>query len=361
MNFLSSNAAMSALTMPCLSVHLGAMKIRLFLRAFLLAFAFLFAHTEAIAQEAMAAFASPVIGNAKPSLRYQTLGFPSERVLAQPSNFADFGQTLALSIPVWQNSSDEITFQASVRSHFIATGAILPTTGNPFPKNLSDVRFGPTWRHKFQNSWITGISVQGGSASDVPFGKYDDSEIMANWFLRIPNGDGGAWIAFLNYSNNRDFANHIPIPGFGFVPKENRLISGMVGVPVIAATLLSKSKVNLAITYLPLLNITGNLGYEPIPPIRIFAEFKWSNESYFRSGQQDKALRLFLVDKRIYGGLRLWPSKWAELRLSSGFSFDRCAFESKSVYKNRDYNRLDFGSSPFAMLELRVRMARSAK
>ncbi len=307
-------------------------------------------------QEALAAFASPNVGRARPALSYRLLVMPSEPVAGQATTFETIRQALALSIPLWQNASDELTFQGSVNAHVIETGAILPTTGDPFPHNLTDVRFGPTWRHRFRNAWITGLSVQMGSASDVPFGRYDDSELMANWFLRIPSGGKNAWVVFLNYSNNRDFANHIPLPGFGYAIAENRWCTGLLGVPVVAITLLPREKVNLSLNYLPLLHVNADLGYEPAPQLRLFAAFKWSNEIYFRNAQPDSALRLFLVDKRISGGMRLRPARWAEVQLAGGWSFDRMAFESRAVYKDRDYNRLDFGAGPFASLELRVRM-----
>ena len=310
----------------------------------------------ALAQSAFAAFASPSVGDAKPALRYRMLVFPSEPVSGQATSFSSLEQSLSLSIPVWQDGRNELTLQGSVRAHVIETGAVMPTTGDPFPKNLTDVRFGPTYRRKFSNGWTSGLSIQMGSASDVPFARYDDEELMATWFLTMPSGERNAWVVFLNYSNNRDFANHIPLPGFGYSFGDNRWCRGLVGLPVIAATFFPKSKANLALTYLPLLNIKAELGYDFIAPLRLFAEFSWSNEIYFRNAQPDKKLRLFLVDKRLSGGVRLRPARWAEVRLAGGWLFDRSSFESRSVYKDRDYNRIDFGAGPFASIELGFRM-----
>ncbi|HPQ80402.1 MAG TPA: hypothetical protein PLZ86_01595 [bacterium] len=320
-----------------------------------LSFAF-FWPSDAAGQPAFSAFASPNVGGARPVLRYRMLVLPSEQVSGQGTFYSSLEQQLFLSVPVWQNRQDELTFQGSVRAHVIETDAVLPTTGEPFPKNLTDVRFGPTYRRKFSNDWTSGISIQFGSASDVPFGRFDDAELIATWFMRIPSGKRNAWVAFLNYSNNRDFANHIPLPGFGFVFGGNRWCRGLIGLPVIAATLFPEYKANLSLTYLPLLKITAELGYDFIPPVRAFTEFVWSNETYFRNAQPDKKLRLFLVDKRISGGVRLRPARWAELKLAGGWVFDRNSFESRSVYKDRDYNRIDFGAGPFASVELNFRM-----
>ncbi len=282
---------------------------------------------------------------------------PSEPVSGQAARFSSLGQFLALSMPLWQGGSNALTFQASVRANFVETDAVLPTTGGRFPGNLTDVRFGPTYRRKFGNDWVSGLSVQMGSASDVPFGKYDDSELIATWFLRIPSGERNAWVFFLNYSNNRDFANHIPLPGFGYAFGDGKFCRGLLGVPVVAATFFPKSKANLSLTYLPLLNVKAELGYDLLPPLRLFTEFRWGSEIFFRNAQPDRKLRLFLVDKRISGGVRLRAARWAEIRLAGGWIFDRMAFESRAVYKDRDYNRLDFGAGPFASLELNVRMS----
>ena len=42
--------------------------------------------------------------------------------------------------------------------------------------------------------------------------------------------------------------------------------------------------------------------------------------------------------------------------LTNVFGETRVETKTKSVYKDRDYNRVDFGAGPFAALELRVRM-----
>ncbi|HPM41788.1 MAG TPA: hypothetical protein PLY45_05080, partial [bacterium] len=64
----------------------------------------------------MAAFASPSVGSARPALVYRMEVLPSEPVSGQAAAYSSLGQFLALSTPLWQGGSNELTFQASVRA-----------------------------------------------------------------------------------------------------------------------------------------------------------------------------------------------------------------------------------------------------
>ncbi len=312
-------------------------------------------HRVAVAQNAYARFVSPVVGKARPSLQYDFSVSPAAAVEGQASQRSFQTQQLSAFAPLWQNESTEVGFVAGVRTIIMEGAATLPDTGDALPEQLTDVRFGPVMRHRFRNNWISGFNVQFGSASDVPFQDAGDLEYIGNWFLRIPHGDLGAWIIFLNYSNNREFLRHIPMPAFGFSFERGRWFQGFVGAPVMFLNFFPREKVNLSVTYLPITNVTAQLGYDPWPFFRIFSQFAWRSAPFFRNGRQIEDRRLFFMEKRIGAGLRLRPARWAQIRLWGGWAFDRFFYEGRSVLRNRSYNRINLSGAPFAAMQIGFR------
>ena len=72
--------------------------------------------------------------------------------------------------------------------------ARFPEAGGRFPSELWDAIAGLSYRHKFDNGWIGGLAVTGGSASDEPFNSLDEVYVRAVAMLRVPQGERNAWI-----------------------------------------------------------------------------------------------------------------------------------------------------------------------
>lgn len=85
---------------------------------------------------------------------YKVLWMPNEPVSGQPTNFAMVGQDFSVKVPIWSNGPDGLSFSTSVRWELFDTDAVLPNSGWPFPKDLWDVVFGGSYRHRFDNGWI---------------------------------------------------------------------------------------------------------------------------------------------------------------------------------------------------------------
>ena len=95
--------------------------------------------------------------------------FPDQPVAGQPAELGLLQQDFSLSVPLRQSPTDEWSASVRVRNQEFATGAVLPDTGEPFPDELWNIRFGTGYRHRFESGWIGALDVTVGSPSDKPF------------------------------------------------------------------------------------------------------------------------------------------------------------------------------------------------
>ena len=73
----------------------------------------------------------------------------------QPPSWAAPARLHALG-PLRQSATDEWGASVRIRDQEFDTRAILPDTGEPFPDELWNVRFGTSYRHRFESGWIAG-------------------------------------------------------------------------------------------------------------------------------------------------------------------------------------------------------------
>src|SRR5262249_25520561 len=119
---------------------------------------------EAPAFGAPSIFLMGPVGHVPYRADYRITWFPDELVRGQGTNLGYVQQDLSVAFPIWQGCADEFSGSIHVRGELFHTDAILPDTGQPFPDSLWNIRFGTTYRHQFDNGWITGGTFSFGSA-----------------------------------------------------------------------------------------------------------------------------------------------------------------------------------------------------
>lgn len=304
-------------------------------------------------------FVDSPVGKVQPVISYQMRYYFEQPVRNQNTDFEMLYQEGTVLVPFWQNSQDEVSWIMNVRNETISTQAFLPDQNIAFPSALWDLRFGPNYRHRFKNDWVVGTSILFGSASNEPFNSTDDLELAANFFLKIPaKNKKDYWFVFLNYSNNREFLNQIPLPGFGYWFKTIPWFRGLVGLPLMGFEFVPHKTTTLGFFYFPARNIVGELAYQPYPFLRFFSYFQWSNERYFRANRPDTQDRLFYYEKQVGAGFTLRPTSFMEWSTSGGYAFDRFYFEGRN-YSDRFNDRIDIGSGPFISTRLSFRFGKN--
>jgi len=126
---------------------------------------------------AQAEWLSPKLGELMFRGDFRETYYPEERVRGQGTDLRIIEHRLSLTSPLWQNSSDALSVSGSVRFQDLDAHAVLPATGVALPGELWEVKFGPTYRHKFENGWIAGANLMVGSASDQPFASLDEVHV----------------------------------------------------------------------------------------------------------------------------------------------------------------------------------------
>jgi hypothetical protein len=262
---------------------------------------------------------------------------------------------VALFTPLWQDPTDELTFGASVRFEDFDTRAHMPGLSDRFPTELWDIRLTPTYRHRFENGWIGGVSVTVGSASDEPFNSIHEIVARGFAFLRVPQGERNAWIYSLSYSNFQETLGfNVPIPGIAYLYSPSEKFTALIGFPFSSIEARPIDKLTIQLSYLPLREVHARVTYELFRPLRIYAGFDWDNEFHLRANRGDKDDRLFYYDKTVRLGVR-FDLRHVGFEVAGGYTFDRFYFEGESYSDRRHGNRIEVDDGPFAVARISVR------
>ena len=276
-----------------------------------------------------------------------TLYSPREPVKAQETGLEFAVYETSFSLPLSQSRDREWTAVSQLGLTSIYTRALLPDTGDPVPSELWDINFGLVHRRLLSNGWTLGGNFLISSPSDKPFNGWYEMAIMLNGFLSIPSYKRDAWVFFLNYSTNREFLPHVPIPGAGYLIAPSRRFNALVGIPLISISGEPATGLKLTGFYFPIHSVYLRAEYNCLAFLDLFTSFRWVNDRYFRADREDRNDRLFWYEKRLEGGVTIRLTDGLELILSGGYAFDRFFFEGESYDDERLDNRVDVGNGPF--------------
>lgn len=307
----------------------------------------------ASAQSELQAWAGPTLGELTPRAGYTITHYPDEPVEGQRTKLGLIEHSFSLSVPLFQDSRDEWSLSADTRFQDLDTRAILPDTGERLPNELWDVRVRAGHRHRFENGWISGLSLTVGSASDEPFASADEMSVRAIAMLRVPHGERNAWLFSLIYSSDQEFLGGVPIPGIAYVYAPSDRFKAVIGVPFTSIEFRPLDALTLEAQYFPLRRVRARATYQLFRPLRLFVGFDWDNDHYFRADRRDEDDQLFYYEKRLSAGVR-FDLRHVGFRLSGGYAFDRFYFEGES-YSDRDHNRIDVDAGPFVVAQVNIR------
>jgi hypothetical protein len=291
-----------------------------------------------------------VLGRMCTTASYNVTWLPEQPVARQPTNLGAEQQSFSITTPLWQDACDELSLSSHVRLDLIQTKAILPTSGMPFPDELWNIGLGTTYRHRFDNGWIAGGSVQFGSASDQPFHSINEINLGLNGFLRIPQGEHNAWLFTLSYSPTAQVPFPIPGVAFNWVPSDR--FQATLGVPF-SITWRPVDDLTLNLSYMLLTNIRARATYRIWGPVCFYTGYNWTSQGYFLADRTDSRERFLYYDMRVTGGFQANLGAWS-LDLSSGYAFDRYYTQARQASLNGQ-DRVDVGAGPFLSLGVRLR------
>ncbi len=311
---------------------------------------------EAVGQEGFFRWFQPFTGEREVLVSVRTEHSHREEVREQDTGFEENRGEASILVPLAAGPESEwaATARASLRS--IRTGAVLPDTGERFPSELWDLSLGAVHRRRLNNGWIVGGNLALASPSDRPFSGWDQTSVNFNGFLRVPSGRTNAWLFFLNYASNREFAPHVPIPGAAYLYAPSRDFSALLGAPLLFVNWRPVNRLSLRGFYFPIHTVFLGGEYSLGGGWKAFASYRWENDRYYRVGRAKRNQRLFWYEQRLEAGISLETGGGIELALSGGYAWDRFFFEGKSYGDDRTDNRLDISDGPFLTARVQGRL-----
>lgn len=247
----------------------------------------------------------------------------------------DFGMQQhdgTLMLPLIKQDNYDFSMYTTFRYVNWDTDAKLSNLNASIPNNMYSLNFMPTYRYMFDNGWMLGVSGQIGSASNKLFNTYDEWVLGGRVFLKIPSGERNYWVVLVDYSSNREFLRHVPLPGAGYMYNPNDDLQIFAGFPFAFIRYSPVERVKLSFSYLPIHTINAKASYEFIDKWFLFADFDWHDQRYYRTGREDKKARIFYYEKKAGGGIYYAPNRGMLFQVKGGYSFDRYIYEAKKYH-----------------------------
>jgi len=280
-------------------------------------------------------------------------GYPEQNVEGQNATLSRLSQGASLFAVSPLGAGGEGGVSAEVKHVGLHSEARLPESGDPLPDHLWGLRLGGTYRHFLEGRRWLGVSVSVGSKSDEPFHSRDEVDVDATALYRVPWGERSAVLFLLNYSNTREFWNHVPLPGFAYSYQPSRRVLALVGLPVSFLRAQWESGWGVSLLYFLPRTARAEVSYRFPLEATAFASFQMDHEQHFRAGRDDEDRRLTYYEKRWEAGLRYAGTAGFGLELAAGYAFDRYYFEGRD-FGDRGDDRIDIQNGPFLRGEAKV-------
>lgn len=203
----------------------------------------------------------------------------------------------------------------------------------PIESCFYDVEGGAAYRHVYARHQEVLLTATGGSASDQPFYSMAETVFQANAFYLLPLDERHSWTFVVNWSNNRQFLNYIPIPGAVYsLTSEDRKFHLSVGFPFdrisyeLAPGLLAKAQ------FVGISQASAELSLAVSARWQFYAGYDWGQRSWLRVARVDPLNRLFYDEQRAMLGVRSDLTRAFSADASGGYAFIRQAFEAHSYF-----------------------------
>lgn len=259
-------------------------------------------------------------------------------------------QQLNVGAPLWIDGPNKLFAQVSVGHWLFQGDARFPGPRTDFPDQLWDVRVGGGYIRDLGDRWTTGLFLNVGSSSDLPFHGLRELNVSLIGFLRVPAGDRNAWNFSLFYSPLGQLP--FPIPGISYYWAPNDQFQANLGIPF---SLLWRPTEDLRfeMSYLPVTNVRARMTYKVMQQIEVYGSAEWANDSFFLADRTDRRERFFIDEKRLELGVTVRPAGRWLIQAAGGYAFDRELFRTQDGFFDRnDVDRIRVGGT--AYLQFRV-------
>jgi len=249
---------------------------------------------------------------------------------AQAKDPSVLDQRLRAAYVLSQASSATWVLQQSFEEFDLSRRPVIPATGRLVPGSLWTVDTGAGYSRKLGERREWGASASVGSASDQLYHGLRETTLRATGVYRMPSRGENSWLFLLAYSNNRHFANNIPLPGAAYIVRSKAAgLDAAIGLPFLAVSYRPAPGWSGKLSIFGPDNLNAEVGCPLAGSAEAYAGFDWSQKEWLRADRADREERLFFDRKRWILGLRL--PVWDSLRfdLSGAYEFNRRFYEDR--------------------------------
>lgn len=320
--------------------------------------------SSASAQQSMDGFALMNPGASARGVRAtaRTTWSPRQEVPVRRQSFGFLQQDASVGVPLSVGEVDEWSVSGRLKAQSIDGDVLFPDSGQKFPGSLWDINVSPAYRHRLdgpKGQRMVGGFLSLGSASDKPFSGARQTVFGATAFYTFPAGDspttGNRWYLLLNYSNNRQLLNNIPLPGFAYSHESaDQNFRAIYGFPFVSLWLRATPALTMHLVYFVPTVVNAQVALRVLGPVSAYADFQWTNQRYLLKDRASVRERLFADEKKIVFGLQSPLSKVLFSDLSWAWSFDRRYFTAERFFSERK-NQFEVSAGPVVSLQLGAR------
>lgn len=236
---------------------------------------------------------------------------------------------LNASMPVHRDGND--TYSVSTTASLLSIESpVTLTNGVVLPTDFYRFELGGSFFRRLENRRNFGVRLSGGSASDRPFGSFDELTFTLSTTYSFPEGENGTWTVFVFMANNTSFANYIPIPGGMYTYRKDNFI-GMFGLPF-AALSWSPELWQFSFSFFGPF-VSSEVGYGTRDAFQAYLGFNWAQLSHLRYSRQDDRFRVFLDEKKVFVGGRFPLLNWLSTDVQLGHAFSRSLSERRNIFR----------------------------
>jgi hypothetical protein len=276
--------------------------------------------------------------------------YPQTSVRGQSAAMTLMNYQFGFTAPVYAQNDQMVFADAVVRTLNVQTRARLPTDRVKFPHEFWDIEGGGGYVGQLASGWSWGATMNLGTASNRPFHSLGEAILSALAFVRAPADDRDAWLFYVVSTSNGQLGRNIPVPGVAYEYHADKL-TAVVGFPFVTIDYRPTQALQLEFTYAAITDVMARTSWHITTRARLFGEFDWANQAWFRADRPDQRDQFFMYEKRLGPGFGWQIEKQLDLRLFGGYVFDRFFVENHGLsFSGR--NRVDLAPGAFLSAQL---------
>lgn len=196
---------------------------------------------------------------------------------------------------------------------------------------FASASMGLSYKHLLKSGRKLSYTASYGSASDELFKNGRDATIQSNVLYQTDPH----WIFVVNYSNNRNFLNNVPLPGVIYIGTMSREKQLILGFPFI---LWGGPVGEFSFRYQALLPYVHRirLAYKGWKPLQFNLGAEQDTHAFFYSQRQDDDERTFWFERRAYIGVEKSLGPILNVEFQLGRAFDREFFAAQSIGRKHE-------------------------